>query len=249
MTQSKPRLYLHIGTHKTGSTSFQYFLRDQRAALLKANKAFFDGAYETENHLELHVAAMQQDRGSFSKVKYGITGTSQFRSETKARLLEFYAQHEGKDIILSAEGLTLLRYADELSALREIVSADRFEVFIILVLRNAEEYLASLKAQIIKVPGREPSADKDSHLYIEADSWLADYKALKQRWRDAFGQEALRIIDYDAAVKRDDGNIIPSLMDEIDVAGPLKSQSASYRLNRNTKGAKIRRWLAKFKPF
>ena len=249
MTQSKPRLYLHIGTHKTGSTSFQYFLRDHRDDLLKLDKAFYAGAYETENHLELHVAAMRQDRGSFSKTKYDIAGSDAFRNETKARLLEFYAQSEGKDIILSAEGLTLLRHADELEALRDLISAERYEVVVILVLRRADEYLTSLKAQILKVPGRVPSMDSDSHLYVEPDSWLADYKAQKQRWRDAFGDKSLRVIDYDGALERDNGNIIPALMNAIDVNGPLKSQSASYRLNRNTNGAKLRRWLAKFKPF
>ena len=246
---SKKRLHLHIGTHKTGSTSFQYFMRDHARVLSNAGFSFYEGMKEIENHLELHVAAMRPERMSFSKEKYEIADIESFRHEVANNVSRHYAAHPQSEPIFSAEGLALLRYPDELRTLGQLIEAERFDVRVLLVLRNRQAYLDSMRRQILKVPGRLPSQEPDSHRYVEDDSWLVDYDHIRKLWADEFGPDNLTVIDYDAARAANDGNIIPPMLDAIGAPTNLKNKSRGYRHNVDTRWAKIRRWVAKHKAF
>lgn len=223
-------LTLHIGTHKTGSTSLQYFLRDRRDELEKAGHYFYRGEIEDENHLEFHVAAMRAERGSFSKQKYSIVGDEGFRNRLATSLARQVNSTQAANHIISAEGLYLLRHDDELEWLRGVLSRHYEQIKIILVTREPSAFLRSLEAQIKKVPGRNPSSDANSHLYVGPDSWLADYPGIEALWKRHFGADSLTKIDYDAAV-HSHGNVLPPLVHALGLPKRYESVAMSYREN------------------
>lgn len=58
---------MHIGTHKTGSTSLQNWLLDSKTILEDNGYCLYEGMHQKENHIELYLAAMRYDRESFGK--------------------------------------------------------------------------------------------------------------------------------------------------------------------------------------
>lgn len=55
---------VHIGTHKTGTTSIQNFLWQRREWLRDHGYAFYQGMHIGDNHAELHASAMRAHRNS-----------------------------------------------------------------------------------------------------------------------------------------------------------------------------------------
>jgi len=95
--------------------------------------------------------------------------------------------------------------------LAQLLDPIRNEVFVVLVTRDPADFLKSYAQQIFKVPGRLPSEDPRSALYVEADTWLTDWDALTAGFERRFGAAEIRRLDYDAimAAERD---VLPSLL-------------------------------------
>lgn len=224
--------YVHIGFHKTGSTSIQAFLQAHAQTLACSGLAFYQGAHFPDNHVELHVASMRPERESGFKNRSGIRVDKAFMEQTKARINEFLSSTPAKRILFSSEGLSLLRYPDELQVLSQLISVRHVKV--IAYLRNPMDYIRSYANQIRKDPKTLPKhIDQDSFAYTEPDTWLLDYEKRLMPFRDVFGSENVITIDYDEQMTRH-GNVIPSFLDAVG----LKSQQSlenwqSYFLGRS----------------
>lgn len=227
-------LYLHIGTHKTGSTSLQRFLQEHLQLLTDQSYAFYQGTHIPENHIELYLAAMRSERDSFAKQSQGetVSGENYF-DEIKLRIKSFFNEYNGFNAIFSTEGLSLLRYPDEICRLKEILGTHSKKIKIILYLRNRKDFLESYRKQLRKVPGRVPSKEYSSALYVEDDTWLIDYDQLIEVYAASFGREAISVIDYDEQM-RTRGNIIPSFIEQLNILLPKDTEIAlnTYNLNR-----------------
>lgn len=234
------KLYLHIGTHKTGSTSLQKFLHDKSSRLSTANMAFYEGMFEKDNHIELHVAAMRPDRRSFSKDKYNLQGTPELQNKVRNRVAAFQEANKDKNLIFTTEGLYMLRHDDEIDTLKGILSSEKFQILVILATRNKQEFLESMRTQIKKVPSRNVSSDPASHLYVEPDSWLARYDEVEALWRAHFGDESLRIVDYDLARTTGNGNVLPVMLEALDIPESLQSGCEEYFHNTRTQWSRLK---------
>lgn len=54
-------IYLHIGTHKTGTTSIQNYLQDNIELLPASGIDFYQGFYIDNNHVEINLAALKMN--------------------------------------------------------------------------------------------------------------------------------------------------------------------------------------------
>ena len=63
------KIFLHIGTHKTGSTSIQNYLFEHEEQLRLDGIALYRGVYKKHNHIELYLGSMRYDRDSIAKQK------------------------------------------------------------------------------------------------------------------------------------------------------------------------------------
>lgn len=242
MTTRNPRLYLHIGTHKTGSSSLQYLLGSLRKELLDHNFAFFEGQYEVDNHVELFAVPMRHTREAFAKSKYDVIGTKAELIALVERFGEFRAANPGCDLIATTEGLSLLRYDDEFERLKEIIHVHDLEIIVVLVLRNREAFLKSFENQILKHKDRKLSDDPESINYVKPDSWLGDFDTIKALWAKHFGTKSLRVIDYDEAVKND-GDVLPQVIRAMDMREELIPKKGTVQINSDNWKFRLKRIL------
>lgn len=228
MTNLK-KCIIHIGFHKTGSSSIQHFLKINRDRLKTHGYWFYSGEHIDGNHVELHAASMRRERSSTFKLKSEFEFDEQYFLNTKARLREFIARVGENSAIFSADSLSLLRYADETDCLASMLPRD---VSIIAFLRNRQDYRRSHSSQL-KRAGFRNVTDKDSHAYMEEDSWMFDYELRLKSYRETFGLENVHIVDYDEACDRD-GSIIPSLLSLLNLERSFASEDwQDIRLNQS----------------
>jgi hypothetical protein len=211
MTEN-PTCVVHIGLHKTGTTSIQHFLREKRCRLKKLGFFFYQGLHIDQNHVELHAATMRPDRTSTFRIKSGLVFDDVYLKLTSERVDAFLSQVGSGTAVFSAEGLSLLRYVDEVKKLAAILPAD---VSIIVYLRNRVDYLRSHSNQLSKA-GITDITDKASHAYMAADTWMIDYEQRLEAFRTTFGQKNVHVVDYDEACALD-GNVIPSFLRQLNL--------------------------------
>jgi hypothetical protein len=164
--------------------------------------------YSADNHVELHAAAMRTERMSPFKTKTGLMPDDAFRLRVRERIQTFASRSQGRSIVFSAEGLSYLRYADEMDRLRVLLPDG--DIQIVMYRRKKSDFLASYTAEMTKHKVPEP-VDRDSFAYIGEDSWLLHFKDRIQRFRVAFQAVNVHVIDYDDEIRRC-GNVIPSFL-------------------------------------
>lgn len=229
MQKPSKKIYLHVGTHKTGTTSLQNFLRDQESYLRMQDVQFYAGEYYPSNHVELHVSAMRDSRPSPVKEILGMNSSEEFREHTRTRIRKFIGGATCNNLIFSAEGLSYLRFEDELDALSHFF--DGYEIKVMLYLRDRADFLESYAAQIQRM-GFHFSEDNGHFAYVKPDSWLADYNDLIRAYSACFGAEGLIVRDWDAEIKKY-GSIIPSFIEMLGIDPPSPEVWHQYWHNRS----------------
>ena len=212
-------IFLHIGTHKTGSKSLQRFLLDHHAELAARGYDLYSGCYQNPtNHRELLVASLRFGRDSFTthNEPARVADGGHF-VEIAAHVQKFLKNSRHPHQIFSSEDLSHLRFPEEFARLKALLNVPPSEICVIVYLRNKDDFRRSYCHQIEQRRGRSISDDPDSAFYVEDDSWLFDYDSLVARYRQQLGCKVIAI-DYDAAVA-DRGNIIPSFLDVLGVPG------------------------------
>lgn len=219
---------VHIGFHRTGSTSIQAFCWRFRGRLAKLGIAMYEGLHMPGNHVELHVGAMRPERMTPFKIKAGLNGGPGYRRKVEQRLSRFICSASQDKFLFSAEGLSYLREQDELAWLQNVLPG---KVIIVACLRDPMEYLRSYRVALMR-HGIAESSDPDSIAYTRAGSWLLDYPARIEPFRTAFGPENVILIDYDKEVYQS-GSIIPSFLRVLGVENDFCDQDLSaFFLNR-----------------
>jgi hypothetical protein len=233
-------IFVHIGTHKTGTTSIQRYLLDNASALASAGYDRYQGIFPQANHIELHLACLRDDCESFARLR--LRGTIVFddayRLMIRDRVRGFLGRSTLPHQLLSNEGLSWLRYPAEMKRLRDVLcegGSCEGKVNFVLFLRNRQDFLQSYRAQILKVPGRVESDDPASALYARDDTWVADFDGLIEAYRQGFPEATFSIIDYDFATQRD-GSVIPAYLRAIGLDPARMPPWQDYHLNRSAPG-------------
>ena len=205
--EGRPRIFVHIGTHKTGTTSFQDWLsRHEKGLLNQFGLGVYQGAFP--NCREVGLACASPSRSLPTR------GIPQWVDpEWRRHVGELVATQLARpeDLVLSSEALSFLRSPAEVETLARLLQGR--EVSILVVLRNRAEFLESW-AKHLQRDRYKLSRDPSSFAYVENDSWLADYDSLFDAYGSIFGTEHVRVIDYDHAMSSH-GSVIPLLMSEI----------------------------------
>ncbi len=235
------KIILHIGTHKTGSTSLQRVLYDCPEVLSAQGYAYYTGYKELRNHIELYLACMRTGRDSFGRQKYHLEWTPEYFARIRTRVHEFLDHADAPTVVFSTEGLSLLRFGDELERLKELLRADENEVHPLVVTRNRDAYLASYRRTILRHADRQLSSDPTSAFYVESDSWLGDFDGLIACYEEAFDRTVVRI-DYDRSVERE-GNVLAPVLESMGLDTDAFGDLERFRKNQNSW---LRTWWLRF---
>ena len=148
------RTIIHIGQHKTGTTSIQHYLKSKQLELAKEGLYVPDGlvGFENPSHFILNVYALNQNRSSSTKDKLLATRGPGYIAGLRQNLRDDIAKHyqnaktQGcKDVIWTNEGLYLLRREEEYERLLELFVEFSSEVVCICCFRDVESYKFSYK--------------------------------------------------------------------------------------------------------
>lgn len=218
------RLYLHIGTHKTGTTSFQASLRVNFDRLKRNGYHAFSLPGRKVKWYKLRWRKYNAAMVANSFLRPGIASIARLKArdrnptpETQAKLRAKYLKKmkavSAPNLIVSAEGFTFLRTAEEKALLREFLESLGREVKIILVSRGEEGWRASWKNQVRKRPNIwKRTQDLPDEQRADGE-WYYDWPAILDFWSD-LGD--LRIVSYDEAMQSE-GNVIPAVYRAMDI--------------------------------
>lgn len=181
------RLFLHIGTHKTGTTSIQYTLARSEPELAKHN-AVYPGNYAGQNNPGHHYLA------------YGEA------NKRYASLLKQIDQSTQDSVILSTELLSTSP-PEQISGLLR-----RFDAKIICLLRRQDDYLESMYRELCKSSFCKQSSEEYINAVLSDQPLLifsnfkqtslrsplpGDYDKLLGRYAEIVGEENIIAIPYD----------------------------------------------------
>lgn len=228
MRKPSQKAVVHIGFHKTGTTSIQYFLHQHHAKLANLGIAMFTGAHIPSNHVELMVATLRTDRSAPFKLDSNLDGGPEYYSKVASAIAAFKASTDAETLLFSAEGLSYLRYQDELTRLHQLLDTD--QVCIVAYLRDQSSWLESYAAEL-KRHTLPTVVDSHSFAYLGQDSWLLDFHSRLQPFYRQFGPTNVRVLHYDAVCAHDQ-NVIPSFLRLLNVNSHFSPDDYSaYKLN------------------
>jgi hypothetical protein len=203
------RVLLHVGTHKTGTTSIQQFLRDHDDDLLAAAGASFpEGFLIPGLHSELPLLSIRAGRSWPARIRFPETQSEAWLAAAERHVRSQVQTSEFETLVYSHEDLSYLRFDDEFVRLRGLFGPR--DVTVVVVLRDKRDFLRSYREQLAAM-GFAPSNDPTSFAYVGPDSWLLDYDALVNGCRRHFGTEHVEVLDYDEMVDADH-SMIPAVV-------------------------------------
>lgn len=169
------RIYLHIGTHKTGTTSIQTTLAANEDTLRKQGYLYPKSGRPNNKYIPY-----AQHQLAFSLVGLHDTPRSvwdAFHEEVRSEGFE--------RIIVSAEDFSLAK-GEEIRALRTLLTG--YEVRVVLYLREPVDFMKSLYSERVRYHGYPSSFGT----FVRANQWRINYTAVVERWRSAFNDIVVR---------------------------------------------------------
>lgn len=190
------KVILHIGTHKTGTSSIQTILAANRDALASRGIYYPENRYSNRNvnFIGRDLAAKRYDepaqyiKNSLKKARVSGCDTLLLSGES------FYAM---MGMFYLLQGFQVEDYwAQEEEAVRALSGMlEGVEVKVCCYVRRQDLFLDSLYNQFVK---QSPGYAGDLNTFIRLSGPVADYAAHLDLWARIFGKEAIFAASYDA---------------------------------------------------
>jgi hypothetical protein len=192
------KIYLHIGTEKTGTTTLQYFLKKNELMLnelgfsfyCETNKPYYEETYTSRGHFPLVAAIMNQCPDFVTEKKFS-TRSIAFKQ------LKVDMQRKNKHAILSAEHFSSRLHS--ITEIKKLHDALNFgEIKIICYIRPQDELALSSYSTYIKSGGRSlfnvESINKHSPFY--------NYSIMLKPWVKIFGAKNILLKKFEKSKMR-----------------------------------------------
>lgn len=178
---------LHIGTHKTGSTSIQVFMAQARSRLAEQGILYPDAGQPSRNGV---VSA-----GHHMLAWYLLDKRNVETDEPWQHLRKEAAEWLGERLVISAEGFENLTAA-HIALIQDYLAG--YKLHAVVYVRNPLGYMRSAYKQRIKMGTyAKPFGD-----YIREHLKKVDYGSLMDRWASALGPERIHLRLFDKAKKQ-----------------------------------------------
>lgn len=193
------KIYLHIGTEKTGTTTLQYFFKKNENILnefgfsfyCNSNKPYYEDSNLSTGHFPLVAAFMQHCPDFVTENKFQHAHSAW--NELKTDILK-----KNKHAIISAEHFSSrLHHISDLTQLRDTLNM--FDVNIICYIRRQDELALSTYSTKILSGHRHPFNEEK----ISTLSPFYNYDLMLKPWISVFGKKNISVIKYDKACLTD----------------------------------------------
>ncbi|SDZ94205.1 hypothetical protein [Microbulbifer marinus] len=192
-------LYLHIGYHKTASSSLQLALKRHADRLLEQGYEFVSLGKNGNSSAAVDV---RKENGGLS---FG----------PNRRLEQLLANSRGERVIVSGEHFSFLHSAEDIEQVRACCEKFFDDVVVIVYLRRQDRQAMSFKQQSARASERDWSSSSKLMGHSEgafpelneAVKTYYDYFAKLQLWEQSFGLPSLRVRDFDVA-RESSGDIV-----------------------------------------
>lgn len=184
------RCILHIGTRKTGSTSIQYYMKDNAEALLKQGVLYpqkiapngFQLAVATDPRMVLWYYLGRENIKTKAEVEA-------FAAEVKNKLRKEIAESRPETVIFSSEDLSFFINDDQTASIKAFLDDLGFSEYdIICYIRRQDRYVVSDITTAL-VNGGQPFTLQGNPEIVPH----LNYKRLIDAWATAFGRNAVNI--------------------------------------------------------
>ncbi len=186
----RPRLVLHIGTHKTGTSALQSALDGARNALLGHDLLYPDTRRPPWPDLPKHCSVYQA----------AVSGDAALQARERDALLSEFDASGAHTLLISEEGLS---EPDERIPSFFAPLAERFEIEVICLLRRQDLFVEALFNQFVREGARRESRPILTFARGRTTRARLDYHALLSRWT-AIGAQ-VRALDFDGPSVRGPG--------------------------------------------
>jgi len=188
---------VHIGTEKTGTTSFQSFMARNRIHLLEQG-VVYPAQLGNDNHRMLATYCLPLDQSDDSFVGYGIKGHEdmrEFSSRVESRFLSQMdeARHQRICLISSEHFHSRLKDTNQIVRLKKLLNKvfDRIEIHVHL--RPQVDMLVSLASTQARVGGSVKRAFFDR---ATPNNPYFDYDSMVLRWENVFGSDSVFCLPF-----------------------------------------------------
>ena len=198
------KLSLHIGSHKTGTTTVQVTLKHNEATLLQRGLAVAQGDSMPNLHQYL----------DYADPKVILPGG--FKTRDPAQFADMLAAHKADHVFGSSENFSFFFQQVAVDALAAALTARFDDIRIIVYLRRQDRHAISHHQE-----GARPQRKPEGLLWGHALTALPkpapqhrlylDYDHRIGLWENAFGRENLLVRPFDRSLLKD-GDIIPDIL-------------------------------------
>lgn len=193
------KLFLHIGTEKTGTTSLQNWGAANREALLEQG-IFYSRSLGATNHRRFYLAALSFDRSDKGFSVFDIkdnAGREKFSRDVADDLVAETVEARAcgcRAFVISSEHChsRLTRY-EEVENACKLVTGHFDEIEILCSLRPQIDVAVSLTSTAARMRQPVSATFFDN---VTTTNLYYDYASLIERWCAAFGQSAVTILPF-----------------------------------------------------
>lgn len=176
-------VYLHIGTPKTGTTSIQQLLSENRKKLLDQGVLYpmCGTSKKYAGHFNL-AAVLMKERSNYFKNLYN------HRAGNWEQLKEEIDTIKPKNVVISAENFFSLNFED-IALVKKYLSA--FKVKVLVYLRKQDDFFVSMYIQSTKGRALNYLSFEEYYNKQLRMGSIGDYYRLLEPWEKIFGRENL----------------------------------------------------------
>lgn len=251
-------LYLHVGSHKTGTSSIQRSLK-LNEKLLKNNGLYFlsehpDGTRSSGNSAKWFKA--DNDNEIYNSL---ASNRSASISDSKLQFLCNKLSQFNASVIVSSEYLSWLFSVDEIDKIRKILEPCFDSIKIIIYVRRQDKLIISHHQQSSKKAGLLSGAFYGNTLSAipekkEGFREYLDFDKKILQWENVFGKENIIVRSYDSSslvggdAVKDFFNIFDVPIEQflqINQSGKLKNTKVGYLINATLGESELSRIIRK----
>lgn len=213
-------IILHIGLHKTGTSSIQATLKHNQE-LLRERGVLYPG-FLPANHSQFFINAFSERAEHYhANRRQGLdmTAIAEQASEQMDRLGRALTRFGGPTILLSGEDACTLQ-APEVAQVRSRLDALAGSVGVntgyrvLLYTRNPAAFVSSAMQENVKGNGMRLEDSRELHIRNAAGR----YRRIHEAWSAAFGEDAVEFRGFETACKAP-GGLIGDFLRSVGVAG------------------------------